>query len=456
MRMIGVVLVVLPALMLPASTLSTWAQTPEAAKPASTKPKPAKSTDAKTAETKTAETKPAAPGSPRAVFEAFPDAERAALQSDLAWSNDYNGLIDGLYSDRLIAAIKSFQKRNGGKDTGILNPQERALLAASVKSKQNNVGWKFVNDSATGARLGVPGKIVPQSAPGRIGTHWQSAHGEVQVDTFRVAAEGTTLAAVFEQQKKESNRQVEYNVIRPDTFVLSGQQGLKRFYIRAQARGSDVRGVVVLYDQAMQGIMEPVVVAMSSAYAAFPSAVAALVPPRRKVEYGTGIVISRDGHIVTDRLVTDDCQSILVVGLGYADRIAEDKTADLALLRVYGAKDLNPLPLAFDGARGSDATIVGIADPEAQNGAATVATVAAHVTPTRTLEPAPASGFAGAPALDGTRFAGMVGLKPQQAAVVPPEAVKTFLYRNSVAPETGVATLDAAKAAVVRVICVRK
>ena len=73
-------------------------------------------------------------------------------------------------------------------------------------------------------------------------------------------------------KKEPAGRKTEYSVLRPDFFVISGLQGLKKFYVRAQLRGDEVRGFTVLYDQAMAGIMEPVVVAMSSAYAPFPAA----------------------------------------------------------------------------------------------------------------------------------------------------------------------------------------
>ena len=41
--------------------------------------------------------------------------ERLALQSDLAWVGQYNGAITGQVSDRMVAAIKEFQKARGGK-----------------------------------------------------------------------------------------------------------------------------------------------------------------------------------------------------------------------------------------------------------------------------------------------------------------------------------------------------
>ena len=77
--------------------------------------------------------------------------------------------------------------------------------------------------------------------------------------------------------------------MRDNFFVISGLQNLKKFYVRAQARGEEVRGITVLYDQAMAGIMEPVVVAMSSAFRRFRRPPAP--PPRRKVEYASGVAV---------------------------------------------------------------------------------------------------------------------------------------------------------------------
>ena len=66
------------------------------------------------------------------------------------------------------------------------------------------------------------------------------------------------------------------------------------------------------------------------------------------VEYGNGLIVSARGHIVTDRKLADGCQVIVAAGLGDADRIAEDKDGGLALLRVYGPRNLSPLALPPD------------------------------------------------------------------------------------------------------------
>jgi S1-C subfamily serine protease len=403
----------------------------------------------------------------------MPLAERIGIQFDLAWTGDYNGLINGEVNDKTTAAIKTFQRNRKFKETGVLNAQERALLAASAKAKQAQVGWTMVDDAVTGARLGLPTRQVPNRSQGKSGTRWASAQGQVQVETFKIREPGTTLAAVYEQQKKEPpTRRLEVNFVRPDFFILSGMQNLKRFYVRAEIKDGEVRGMTVLYDQATEPIMDPVVVVMSSAFAAFPgvSGVAQIgAAPKRKVEYGTGIVVSAAGHILTDRQVVDGCNVIVVSGHGDADRQAEDKTADLALLRLHGAPDLLPATFAADGPRGSDLTLLGIADPQGQGGGSAVSTMAARLKGDA-AEPVPQSGFSGGAALDGEgRVVGMVALRmpivasagatdaPPQATVVPAPRIRAFLDGQRIAPTTsGRSGPDGAKASLVRVICVRK
>jgi peptidoglycan hydrolase-like protein with peptidoglycan-binding domain len=399
--------------------------------------------------------------------------ERALIQFDLAWAGAYNGLITGEANDKTTAAIKTFQKDHGLKETGTLAPPERAQLAASSKEKQDQVGWRMVDDKATGAQIGLPTKQVPNSGPGKSGTRWFSAQGQIQVETFRIRGPGTTLADTYDQQKKEPpGRHLEVNLLRPDFFILSGMQGLKKFYVRAEIRDAEVRGMTILYDQATEGIMDPVAVVMSSAFAPFSdSGIAALTgtPGKRKVEYGSGIIVSAAGHIVSDRRLTDGCNVIGIAGYGNAEAVAQDEATNLALLRIYGVPDLAPAALVQEGAKGPDLTLVGVSDPQQQGGGNAVSTVAARLNG-NTILPAPPPGFDGAAALDAQgRLLGMVQFRDAvvanagaaaaataSATLASTETLRKFLEAQSVAPANGGTGADAAKAAVVRVICVRK
>jgi peptidoglycan hydrolase-like protein with peptidoglycan-binding domain len=420
---------------------------------------------------KTVTTIPIRPGlqTPADTANAMAQAERLAIQSDLAWTGQYNGAITGEVSERMVAAIKEFQKDRGGKPTGVLNPQERSVLAETARRRQADVGWKIVTDAVSGARLGVPAKLVPQQSSDASGSKWSSSTGTIQIQLARRKQANPTTAKLAEQEKKEpAGRKVDYTVVKPDFFVLSGMQGLKKFYVRGTFRGDEVRILTILYDQATEGTMEPAVIAMSSAFSPFPAGSGP--PPRKTVEYGTGVVVSDDGAIVTDREITDACLAITIGGLGHADRVAEDKDHDLALLRIYGARGLKPLALG-SGATKSAVELTGIADPQNQGGAAATSSVKAQAAVVgggseAALSPAPALGFSGAAALDADgKFAGLALLKPAlvagpanatptaQAVLVPADAVREFLKANGVGAAGG--STDA-KAAVVRVICVRK
>src|SRR5580692_10618770 len=91
---------------------------------------------------------------PADTANAMAQAERQAIQSDLAWVGQYNGAITGEVSERMVESIKEFQKAGGGKQTGVLNPKERSVLAETAKRRQDNAGWKIITDAGTGARLG--------------------------------------------------------------------------------------------------------------------------------------------------------------------------------------------------------------------------------------------------------------------------------------------------------------
>jgi hypothetical protein len=139
------------------------------------------------------------------------------------------------------------------------------------------------------------------------------------------------------------------------------------------------------------------------------------------------------------------------------------------LLRIYGARGLKPLSLA-KGAAKSGVDLTGIADPQNQAGGAAASSVKASITQVGSdlaLTPEPPIGFSGAATLDSDgKFAGIALLKPvvvagppnaaaqaAQAALVSADTVREFLRANGIAETDG---SPDAKAAVVRVICVRK
>jgi hypothetical protein len=351
----------------------------------------------------------------------------------------------------VVAAKPATDDPDSAVDT-ISPPSQSALTAA---------GWRIIDDLVTGARLGLPSALVPKTAPARMGSRWTSGQRQIDIETFRLH-EGA-LAALFDAEKKVRRRIVEHSTLTSDSFVMSGMQGLKRFIVRVQSSGSELRGVTILFDQAIEGVMAPIAATMANTYQGFPDPNAAPPPGlRRSVEYGTAIVVSGQGHLITSAQIADGCQAITIPGFGHAERIATDITDNVALLRVYGAQDLLPVSIAGDNGAGDDFTLVGIADPLAQAGGGAVTRAPTHRN-AQGLDPAPKLGFSGAAAVDPQgRFAGMVDLSStavagagavNQATLIPVETLRAFLQAQSIAPASGRSAIDQS---VVRVICVRK
>jgi len=394
-----------------------------------------------------------------AMLNAIPDAQQLSVQSDLLWLGGFEGFSAEEIDKHIADAIKAFQRRNGDKETGVLDDRERALLAQAAQAPQAAAGWRLIDDTATGARLGVPEKLVPRASAGRIGSRWTSALGQIQIETFRLH-EGS-LPALFDQEKKSAKRYIGYSALSANAFVITGEQKLRKFVERVQSSGSEVRGVTILYDQATEGTMAPIAVAVSDSFSGFPDQTAGLPPGRRRgVEYGSAVIATSNGDLVAIDDATDQCQSIMVPGFGHADRIAEDKSDNLALLRIYGARNLIPASLGGQTGAGT-LTLYGVADPVAQPGDGVVSSAAAQLTG-QGLDPAPKFGFAGAAAFDAQgRFAGIVQLKPPAVAgtvtlgatLVSADTVRAFLSTQGIIAAAGSGPIDQS---IVRVICVRK
>jgi hypothetical protein len=403
---------------------------------------------------------------------------RAALKKmRCGWYLVIAGLLLGAVSAQAQdAAPAKHAKKHAARKSA--EPPPAAAKMTTAKSETANaeppsqalmeVGWTIVSDPATGIRIGLPTKMMPHAREAERGTRWSSAHGDVQVETFRITDPALMLAALFEQEKKRLARQIEYSVMKDDSFFISGLQGLKKFSVKAQMRDGEVRGFTMLYDQMMETIVTPVMVAMSSSFSPFPERAAPFATLARSVEYGNGLVVSAQGHIITDRKLTEGCQVIVASGLGDAVRVADDRDNGLALLRVYGPRKLSVLALPADAPKSGELTLFGIPDPKEQDGSRKLTEIKARLVDGSSIElrqPVPMAGFSGAAALDGQgRFLGMMEMRNAVLASAEPaappvrlvtaETIRGFLAANHIDP-TPAQTGDP-KASVVRMICVRK
>lgn len=384
--------------------------------------------------------------------------ERSSIEAALIFSGDYTGPVDG--DDAWTSAVKAFQRRINAKVTGTLAPEERDRLLAAHKSRESEYGWAVTDDAATGVRLGVPRKLMPIEQTTREGTRFTSRHGDIQVETFRIA-NGLTLGALFEMERsKPRPRRVESSNLRDPRFTISGMQGLRRFAMHAQANTGEIRGFTVSYDQALEGIVTPLATAMANSFVAFPAGAAPAANRMQRVTYGSGVIVSASGDIVTDRALTDDCQTITVAHLGPAERVATRDS--IALLRIYGARNLTPAATTTPGSSG-DVIVRAFPDPQAQDGGAGVKETRARLATTGVamrLDPAPAVTSAGAGVFDTEgRLIGLLSPKGMQLAsaevVAPPSGLTPASVIHDLLPRATTPSTAPAAASMVRIVCVR-
>lgn len=405
------------------------------------------------------ETKPAVAARPAQPATAtMTPRERGAIEAALMFSGDDTGPVDG--DDAWTSAVKAFQRRTNAKVTGTLTAEERERLLAAQKSRESEYGWTLTDDTATGVRLGVPRKLMPIEQTTREGTRFTSRHGDIQVETFRIA-NGLTLAALFAMERsKPRPRRVESSSLREPRFSIFGMQGLRRFAMHAQAGNGEIRGFTVSYDQALEGMLTPLATAMANSFAAFAPGIAPPADRSQRVVYGSGVIVSATGDIVTDRAITEDCQTITVAHLGPAERVATRDS--IALLRVYGARNLTP---AATGAPGSNSDVIvrAIPDPKTQDGNTEVketrARLAASGAAVR-LDPPPATTSAGAGVFDTEgRLIGLLSPKGMQLAsaetVAPPSGLTPATVVQDLLPGSAKSATAPATASMVRIVCVR-
>jgi hypothetical protein len=200
---------------------------------------------------------------------------------------------------------------------------------------------------------------------------------------------------------------------------------------------------------------------MSNAFAPFPEKPAAFALPSKAVEYGSGVIVSADGHIVTSARIAESCSMVSVAGVGPAELVSASD--GMVLLRVYGARKLTPIALSTSAVAGP-LSLIGVPDPQEQQGGSATRELSAKLSgPAIELaKPVPVAGFSGAAAIGGEgRLAGLVDLSSGAVAstgapplrMIAAATIRAFLAREGFEPYAGNGT---ARAAVVRVICVRK
>lgn len=373
----------------------------------------------------------------RGVFEALPQADRAAIQDALVWTGDYAAAADGSFGRRTFEAIQSWQRRARQPVTGVLDRAAVAALMTTATRAKAATGFAVMADAASGARIGIPQKLLPKRSPNQIGgTRYQSADGRVTLDTRSQPGGAEDLRGLYERNLsiQTAGRSITYRLARPDFFVIAGETAGGRFYSRYAHEGGAIRGFSIGYDKALAAEFDRLTIAIANSFQPFgaaapqpglmaetptPPARPPLIPvaPTRGSSL-TGLSVA-PRRVLTAAAALPSCPEPRIDGAP-ARIVSTGK--GVAVLEPAGSRQT--VPLRFAGAEpGGTGTVAFYA---ANEGGRAVVTPAEFVPGGRLVAPLQ-DGAAGAVVLDGTgAVAGIVGSvaagRRSVAGLVPPAA----------------------------------
>ncbi|MGL4975829.1 MAG: trypsin-like peptidase domain-containing protein [Bosea sp. (in: a-proteobacteria)] len=209
----------------------------------------------------------------KSAFERLDEAERKAIQNELIWTGDFNGVAGGEFGKRTYDAMLAFERRTKSPAAdGILNPAERSALQRDAKAARDGQRWTQVRDERTGVSLGMPMAVLTQKVPVELGQVYRSADGSVSVEMASIRnTEAGALQALFDQLRADKpGRKVTYRLSRPDWFVVSGEEGPRRFYTRIASGPAGLRGYTFRYPAAEAARYERLMIAMANSFEPFP------------------------------------------------------------------------------------------------------------------------------------------------------------------------------------------
>jgi hypothetical protein len=215
----------------------------------------------------------------KAAFLAMPEPDRKALQEGLGWLGFYNGVVDGAYGKRTIESLSAYQLSLNTTADGVIAPKQLDALKAAAEKAKAAVGFKLIDDAATGVRIGAPTKLLEKREGGAGFTSLSSNDGEIKLDLKVTSGK---LAALYKFLTADApNHKFTYKVIKPDVFfVIAGEEGDKKFYRRYVAAPADaadpdkLRGFMFIYPKARAKALDPVALAVANAFDPFPTTAA--------------------------------------------------------------------------------------------------------------------------------------------------------------------------------------
>jgi len=306
----------------------------------------------------------------RAAFDELPENERKAVQDALIWAGQYSGVPDGSFGRQTYDAVAAYQQSRRKTPTGSLDVAERAELQAAAQRSKAAAGFTMLDDEKTGARIGVPTKVLSKTDVNPSGgMRWQSQDGTVTLDT-RTGPPNATLQTLYDRNLaiQAVGRNVTYKVLRPNFMVIAGETGTGKFYTRYDSGDVGIRGFSIGYDKASAPQVDRLVVAIANSFEPFGSPPAAAATQQPSVApsvqpsptagrwlIGTGIALASRRVLTT--IPPGTCRDMKVGGVS-ASLPAQPVTGPWTLVDLPADLPVTISPIATSPAKADDAVIV--------------------------------------------------------------------------------------------------
>lgn len=292
-------------------------------------------------------------------FNSLTEVERRELQSALILTGDYTQIVDGVFGNGTVKALKSFQARNGDTATGVLSPSQLQVLRQHSAEEAEILGFKPFYDERAGFTISVPLKYLDPPRPIQGGNEWKASDGRFFMQTIRYRKTDGSFAATYKDAiSGKVIAGLKYRTFRPGFFIVSGLEGNARFYMRLHDDGDGAVGFLAFWPNGQDADLRRLVVAISNSIKLKDAENAtSLVPdnemdsaplekieqrplpdgPKKAMQTGTGFFVAEAGYLLTNAHVVEGCKDAKIRlsdgRFSQTSIISRDASLDLAILK---------------------------------------------------------------------------------------------------------------------------
>ena len=334
------------------------------------------------------------------------DDEKRFLQAGLAFQNVYNGMIDGAWGPASQRALERYERINN-RDAFVSNA-EVIRFAIETYTIFERDGWVEQYNSGLDMSFLVPTASLVEGGPSDNFVNFNVSGTSFG---YSLAVSDADKMKRFHDYVLQEALTAPYTVRKPETWISSGQtkSGVSLYTrsdfhngwwstIMLSAANDDAGALAAVSGSIKPGYAPPIGISpgrivdgvstlaelldvmdenRSTATTNIEPAptVTTIEPSEAPLSendapkgYGTGFLVSVEGHYLTNNHVVASCDFVTVDGLKAAV-LAQDASFDLALIFAEGPRSNEPAKFAEKPARlNSDVTVIGYPLPEILGG----------------------------------------------------------------------------------------